>query len=106
MLLMNTEDPLEALVVIPLAEVDSPSLFAFASALCDQPRYFGSGAVPPPSARWRAKLRHPAGVRGVAAVIAIAEHRKPAARALARRYSTTATLDGPNGVEYHSRLAS
>lgn len=157
---MSTEARLDTLAVIPLAEVDTPQLFAFAAALVDQPRFFGAGAVPPPSARWRSKLCHPAGVRGVAALIggelvgvarvsprpahgvelyiavaapwrrqgigtalaaaatrlartmgeqtliAVSDHRKASARAMARHLSSEATLVGPYGVEFHTRLAS
>jgi GNAT superfamily N-acetyltransferase len=60
---------LEELLMIPLAEVRTPMLLEFADQLATEPRYFGSASVPRPSARWRSLLSHPAGVRGIAAMV-------------------------------------
>lgn len=61
--------PLEETTLIPLAEVDTQMLVAFADELAAVPRYFGNGAIPRPSARWRSLLCHPAAVSGHAAVV-------------------------------------
>jgi len=68
---MNTvpRPVLDAITVVPLADVDTKLLLDFADRLAVEPRYFGTGAVPRPSNRWRARLCHPAKVRGVAALV-------------------------------------
>ena len=66
---MSTDTRLDSLVVIPIAEVDSPQLFAFADGLVDEHQFLGAGAGWASAVRWRSVLCHPAGVRGVAAVI-------------------------------------
>ena len=68
---MNTvpRPVVDAIAVVPLSDIDTRLLLDFSNRLAAEPRYFGSGAIPRPSNRWRARLCHPAKVRGAAAVV-------------------------------------